>query len=331
MEVNEAQPDTVESRALAMAEAPRDRKGAPLLPAPMEKLREVAHAIAYSAIANPDFQVEKVGAEKAEARSLAVAYQAARWGMDPMAVASQAYVTPVKGGGEKMAYQAQLIAALVHRSPMLTGRLKYEFFGSGAQRYVRVTGKVKGVKQPLEYVSPTIGQIKVKNSPLWFTDPDQQLAYYGARAWARRHMQEALMGVYAVEEMIQEEVTVVDAAERLKGFEEEPEEAQDAEFEEAKPAEPSGGGESVEPDQDGERASGGGESDTPQFSEADNAVIQKAVDALLAETDPDKVGTGFKELAATKEFGRLIAYDQERANAIKRTVAKHKRDQQDAR
>jgi len=41
----------------------------------------------------------------------------------------------------------------------------------------------------------------VKNSPLWKSDPDQQLGYYSARSWARRHFPELLLGVYTQEEM----------------------------------------------------------------------------------------------------------------------------------
>jgi hypothetical protein len=67
-------------------------------------------------------------------------------------------------------------------------------------RRVIVTGRVKGDKEDCEITTPTVAEIKVKNSPLWTSDPDQQLAYYGSRAWARRHTPDVLMGVYDVEE-----------------------------------------------------------------------------------------------------------------------------------
>ena len=55
----------------------------------------------------------------------------------------------------------------------------------------------------LIYSSPRVGQITPKNSPLWKSDPDQQLCYYSIRAWARRHMPGVLLGIYAVEELQQ--------------------------------------------------------------------------------------------------------------------------------
>ena len=56
----------------------------------------------------------------------------------------------------------------------------------------------EGEEVPLE--SPEIGKIQPKNSPLWKTDPDQQLGYYTIRAWARRHRPDVLLGVYDREE-----------------------------------------------------------------------------------------------------------------------------------
>ncbi|WP_208734721.1 recombinase RecT, partial [Corallococcus praedator] len=46
-----------------------------------------------------------------------------------------------------------------------------------------------------------ISQITIKNSPLWKTDPDQQLAYYSGRSWVRRYKPEMLLGIYDVDEM----------------------------------------------------------------------------------------------------------------------------------
>ncbi len=38
---------------------------------------------------------------------------------------------------------------------------------------------------------------------VWRTQPDQQLAYHGARVWARRYMPELMLGIYVPEEMPQ--------------------------------------------------------------------------------------------------------------------------------
>ena len=41
--------------------------------------------------------------------------------------------------------------------------------------------------QWVDYESPEIGKIPTKNSPLWKSDPAQQLFYFAARSLARRH------------------------------------------------------------------------------------------------------------------------------------------------
>ena len=46
-----------------------------------------------------------------------------------------------------------------------------------------------------------IKTIKTRNSPLWTQDPEQQLAYYTKRAWARLYCPEVLLGVYAEDEV----------------------------------------------------------------------------------------------------------------------------------
>lgn len=171
-----------------------------LLPAPLEKLREVALVLSQSMSVGPDFQGQPD-------RCLAIAYQAALHRFDPVMFGSKCYITPVKGGGHKMAYEAQLLSAIINSNAPIREPLDYEFHGEGAQRFcvaiaVRNNGKV------IRHASPTLAQITVKNSPLWFSDPDQQLSYYTGRALARRNFPEVLMGMYAVEEM--REITVED-------------------------------------------------------------------------------------------------------------------------
>ena len=163
---------------------------------------------------------------------VAVAYMAALHGTDLIGTASQAYSV-----GGRLAFMAQYINALVQRH--LEGNPTYAYQGQGATRCVKVTATPKGGK-PLEYTSPQIGQIKVKNSPLWITDPDQQLSYYGIRAWARRHKPDVLLGIYAVEEL--QQITVRDVTPPPPdAFAADEPEIEDAEVEEGEPFEPSGG------------------------------------------------------------------------------------------
>jgi len=125
---------------------------------------------------------------------LAVAMQAMRWSMDPFAVASKSY--NVK---DIIAYEAQLIAAVVHTRAPLKTRPDYHYTGEGADRRCTVSATFDdGVTR--SYESPRIGDIAIKNSPLWKADPDQQLGYYSIRAFARRYCPEVILGVYTPEE-----------------------------------------------------------------------------------------------------------------------------------
>jgi hypothetical protein len=124
---------------------------------------------------------------------MAVALQALDWQMNPFAVASKSY--QVNGA---IAYEAQLIAAVVNTRSGIKGRLKYRYDGTGNDMTCTVTGTING--DELEYTTPTIGSITTKNSPLWKSDPQQQLGYFAARSWARRHTPEVILGVYDREE-----------------------------------------------------------------------------------------------------------------------------------
>lgn len=157
-----------------------------LLPAPLEALTEVAHMLAKS-----DILVPKAFRGKPDL-CLGIAYQAALWGTDPVATAKKSYLV-----NDQIAYEAQLINAICLRH--FDDRPTYHYEGEGAQRYVTVTARVKG--QVLTYTSPRVAVIHPRNSPLWKTDPDQQQAYFAIRAFARRHMPDVLLGVYAVDEL----------------------------------------------------------------------------------------------------------------------------------
>lgn len=125
---------------------------------------------------------------------LAVTMQALRWELDPFLVASKSY--NVK---DIIAYEAQLIAAVVHTRAPLKTRPEYEYTGEGADRRCTVSAVFDdGVTR--KYESPRLADIKVKNSPLWTADVDQQLGYYSIRAFARRYCPEVILGVYTPEE-----------------------------------------------------------------------------------------------------------------------------------
>lgn len=120
---------------------------------------------------------------------MAVALQAMEWNLSPFAVASKSY--QVNGA---IAYEAQLIAAVVNTRSGIKGRLKYRYEGEGNTLTCTVTGILDG--EECTYTSPQMGSITTKNSPLWKSDPQQQLGYFAARSWARRHCPEVILGVY---------------------------------------------------------------------------------------------------------------------------------------
>ncbi|WP_158555067.1 recombinase RecT [Fulvimarina endophytica] len=126
---------------------------------------------------------------------LAVCMQAFQWEMDPFAVAQKSYDV-----GGRMAYEAQLIAAVINTRAGLAKRPAIEYRGAGADRQCVVTFEADDGSTHV-YESPRFSTITPKNSPLWKSDPDQQLAYYSVRAGARRHFPEVILGVYDRDEL----------------------------------------------------------------------------------------------------------------------------------
>lgn len=161
-----------------------------VVPRSMSELLEFSKLMAISGICiRPHFRGNP-GA------CLAITLQAMKWGADPFAVANKAF--EVNG---QLAYESQLIHAIVNSSPALAKRLNVTYAGAAQERRCLVTGWIKGEDAAREYESPRLADITPKNSPLWKTDPDQQLFYYSTRAWARRWVPEVLLGIYAPDEM----------------------------------------------------------------------------------------------------------------------------------
>src|SRR5690606_38534403 len=166
----------------------RSTGGTTIAPQSFGDVVEFAKDMSRAGAAVPKHLRENPGA------CMAIAMQAFEWGMSPFAVANKSYVV-----SDRVAYEAQLIAAVVNTRSGITGRLKYKFEGEGPNLRCTVTGVIDG--EELVYTSPLFDQITTKNSPMWKYDPQQQLGYYSARAWARRHVPEVILGVYDREEM----------------------------------------------------------------------------------------------------------------------------------
>src|ERR1700683_1313052 len=90
------------------------------LPVPWEMIEEAAELIQTAPGMAPEFK------EIENCRF--VAYQAARWGTDPVMTAMKTYFTPGKNGRKlNVGYEAQLIHALIQGDPSLVGPLEIEF------------------------------------------------------------------------------------------------------------------------------------------------------------------------------------------------------------
>lgn len=123
-----------------------------------------------------------------------VTQQAYRWGIDPFAVAQCSSV--VHG---KICYEGKLVAAVVEK---LSGViLDYKYSGVGLNRQLTVLGQRKGDTEP-KTIEIILKDVQVSTNPKWASMTDQMLAYRGTREWARRWTPGALLGVYTVDELL---------------------------------------------------------------------------------------------------------------------------------
>ena len=164
--------------------------GAAFVPRTAAEVMEFAKMMATSQIGVRKHLRDNPGA------CLAVCMQAARWAMDPFAVANKSYAV-----NDQLAFEAQLIAAVVNTRAPIVGRLKTSFEGEGNDLRCIAWATFEGDDEPTLVESPPFARIQPKNSPLWKSDPEQQLAYYTMRLWARRCCPEVLLGVYDVDEL----------------------------------------------------------------------------------------------------------------------------------
>lgn len=156
---------------------------------------------------------------------MAVVMQAARWGMDPFAVAQKTHIV---GNSGVLGYEAQLVNAVITNMSPTKDRIHYDWFGkwenivgrfikktSGkGNEYIapgwdlkdeagvgiRVWATMKGEDEPRELVL-MLSQAQVRNSTLWASDPRQQLAYLAVKRWARLYCPDVILGVYSADEI----------------------------------------------------------------------------------------------------------------------------------
>lgn len=156
----------------------------------MGALVKFSELMAQSAITVPDHLRGK------PADCLAIAMQAAQWGMNPFAVAQKTHV--VSG---RLGYEAQLVNAVISASGAIAGPFSYEFRGSGQDLECRVGAVPRGADDLVWGEWLRNGDVKVRNSPLWNVNPKQQLGYLQVKNWARLYCPGAILGVYTDDEL----------------------------------------------------------------------------------------------------------------------------------
>lgn len=136
---------------------------------------------------------------------LAVITLAQTWNLNPIMVGLKTSVIPNKRGGETLMFEGQLVQAVINKSAMIQGRLKFEISGQGKDTKCIVSGRIASESEDrvIEVCMPTI-----QNSPLWSgsqSEKEQQLTYLASRMWCRRYCPEILLGVYTPEDGFEQE------------------------------------------------------------------------------------------------------------------------------
>jgi hypothetical protein len=132
----------------------------------------------------------------------AIVLQALQWGMSPFAVAQKTHL--VNG---VLGYEAQLVNAVIQSSGLVASRFYYEYKGADNSLQCRVGAIIQGEEKITWGEWLASASVQVKNSPLWKTNPQQQLGYLQVKNWARLYCPGAIMGVYSQDELLDQPST----------------------------------------------------------------------------------------------------------------------------
>ncbi len=177
-ELNTFQSDKASSMALIL-----DSKS-------MESAMKIAEVMATSKVTVPKHLQGQTG------DCMAIVLQSMNWGMNPFVVAQKTHI--VNGA---LGYEAQLVNAVVQSQGFINGTFTYEYQGDGASLKCRVGAKLKGSKQITWGEWLALSEITTKNSPLWKTNPKQQIGYLQVKNWTRAYCPGAILGVYSTDEL----------------------------------------------------------------------------------------------------------------------------------
>lgn len=190
------------------------------------QLTSFANLMADSAISVPAHFVGK------PADCMAVVMQAMQWGMNPYAVAQKTHV--ING---VLGYEAQLVNAVISSSNAIRGRFHYEYGGDWSKcaktkevtrektgkngkytvtervkawsdedeegLYIRVGAVLRGEDEVTWGEPIYLSGVVIRNSPLWVSNPKQQIAYLAVKFWGRLYCPEVILGVYTPDEVEQ--------------------------------------------------------------------------------------------------------------------------------
>lgn len=126
----------------------------------------------------------------------AIIIQAAQWGMNPYAVAQKTHL--VNG---TLGYEAQLVNAVLQSMGIIEGEFTYEYKGNAGSIECRVAATPRGRNDLLWSEWLNERDVTTKNSPLWKTNPKQQMGYLQVKNWARKYYPGAILGVYTADEL----------------------------------------------------------------------------------------------------------------------------------
>ena len=151
-----------------------------------DKLWRMAEALSNSFLSVPKELKGNIG------DCLAIVTQAMIWGLNPFSVAQKAHV--ING---KLGYEAQLVNAVVMQSGAINGSFHYEHNGDSC----RVGAVLRGESSITWGEWLSAATVMTKNSPLWKTNPKQQMGYLQVKNWARAYCPGALLGIYTADEL----------------------------------------------------------------------------------------------------------------------------------
>ena len=198
----------------------------------LSQLTAFAELMSAASIAIPDHLAGK------PADCMAIVMQSMQWGMNPYAVAQKTFFV-----GGKIGYEAQLISAILSSTGAIRGRFHYEYEGDWSKctrskevtttksgrngnyekterirawsdedeegLYVRAGAVIKGETE-ITWCEPVyLSSVVIRNSPLWATNPKQQIAYLATKYWSRIYCPAAIMGFQDADDLAYREEKVI--------------------------------------------------------------------------------------------------------------------------